>query len=782
MLARARWSAALSLAAWAGAMAAGTTAARADGPAQPKNLLANPGFEMGREFWQLSLAEGTVGTFAVNQALAAEGQHSALIAVEKVAGWGVQFGQPVEAGQKGKTFTFAVLGRSLRGSVKVSLEVERRGKPYDRAGRSEPCTLAPDAWTEMHATFKVEKDFPEGWTAFVSCTQPDCQFRVDLFRLYEGAYVPWKEQARQGTASVAVRLFDTGSAAAQPLSPDDLAKRAGWAEIPEDKTAHAFGGDAVMLNNRLAVVFRKKADAAEVYSLDGGAKLRSRLSGTGGTPLSLTSLKIVENGPGAVALDTAYQPAGGEPLVLNWQLRMGQVFVQAEPRAGAGRPAALRIGMPCRFVVLPDFFADDIVLDATQTPGARAELPGENFLLHLADDGEAMVSAVWTGRAGDVACALAGEGEKRAVVASEVPFCPEGGKAGKVWVGVLAAPRIWHCRNVAKSDANQIIALDWKPPFTAQWRVDWQRQDKLTDSWEMVAQRPDGQFTKFGWFGSPGTIPADRKRWQTVYGNFLYPCWLDRAGKGFLQPLKKGGWEGPAVIYPILRAPATPLDAFTVADLVRATLGVGPCEYILDVEGQKSEYQGRATCANRDTLNPIFEKGQQKEKRAEIEKSLTEVVVFIRHIRGRIERYVAFGHDALAYLAEQKKARPELAGPLGELETLAKAIDARVAARRAKIKTPDEAAAMVETFRKNYPEYDGATAFQKCKEFTAAIVEIGGNQDELAGECRLAAKIVRQRAGMLLATEPRMVEVAKEIRKRAQDVLRGPAGHEGARH
>jgi hypothetical protein len=33
-----------------------------------------------------------------------------------------------------------------------------------------------------------------------------------------------------------------------------------------------------------------------------------------------------------------------------------------------------------------------------------------------------------------------------------------------------------------------------------------------------------------------------------------------------------------------------------------------------------------------------------------------------------------------------------------------------------------------------------------------------------------------------LAQDPRMAEIAKEIRQRSQEVLRNPAGHEGARH
>ena len=42
--------------------------------------------------------------------------------------------------------------------------------------------------------------------------------------------------------------------------------------------------------------------------------------------------------------------------------------------------------------------------------------------------------------------------------------------------------------------------------------------------------------------------------------------------------------------------------------------------------------------------------------------------------------------------------------------------------------------------------------------------------------------VIRQKAGLLMATEPRMAAIAAEIRKRTQEVLRNPASHEGARH
>jgi hypothetical protein len=226
----------------------------------------------------------------------------------------------------------------------------------------------------------------------------------------------------------------------------------------------------------------------------------------------------------------------------------------------------------------------------------------------------------------------------------------------------------------------------------------------------------------------------------------------------------------------------TPLDAYTVVDVMRNTLGVGPCEYILDLEGQKSEYKGRATCSVRDELTAIYEKNRQKPEHAKVEKFLDEGLTFVTHIRGRITRYVEFGHRMRDYLAAQKKIHPELAEFLDEMDKIAGEIDSRVSARADEIQTPAHVAAMNEDFRKNVLDDDGPDALAKCKKYTQALVVIGGSQDELSGECRWVVKTLRQKAGLLTAKDPRLASIAAEIRARTQEALRNPANHEGAHH
>lgn len=740
-----------------------------------KNMFGNASFEAGRSSWWMDAGPGTAAHFAVDTQDAGAGRYSALVSIEAVGEWGVQFGQVMEAGRRGKTYTFAVLAKSTGQPVAVELQVQRAAEPWDNAV-SKSFILKADEWTELHVTFKVAAEFPEGWSACVYCAQPGAQFRADMFRLYEGDYIPYAEVAFEEVVSAAVRLFDTGASSA-PLSGDPLSRRDGWTELAEDQVGRTLAGDAVIFNNRLALVLRRGERGAELYSVGPkGLKMRALLAPVGGETAGLSSVEVLESNAGVVAVDATFETAGGQDLTVGYELRMGQVFVETEPRGGVG---ALRIEAPCRFAVLPDFFADDIVVDATELPVSEAELPGENFLLQMLEGRDAIVMSVWDSREQDIRVTLAGGDGGRVIEASEIPY----GESGKVWVGVMEGAGVWHSRDVAGQDAGKIIELDWRAPYAAQWRVDWRRSDRLTDSWEMIAERAGGRFTKHGWFGGPGSVPADRRKWTTVLGWFRYPCWLDRDGRGYLQPLRRVlRFEGPALIYPINRVAATPLEAYTVVDIVRSTLGVGPCEYILDVEGQAQQYRGMATCGVRDTLNAIYGSGQQRHERDEIERTLVAVMAFIRHIRGRIEAYVTFGHQMLDYLEEQKNAHPELAAHLAELEVLVRAIDQCVARRKEEIKTPDYAAELVERFRATMLDYEGADALAKCKEFTEAWVEIGGNQDELVGECRWAVKVLRQRAGLAPALEPGMAEVAREVRRRTQEVLRNPAGHEGARH
>lgn len=553
-----------------------------------------------------------------------------------------------------------------------------------------------------------------------------------------------------------VKAWDTSTSSPTPYAADVVAVKSGWTAL--DK-AGPVKGDLAVSNGRVTLVARKGVDVLDLHGASGALRVRLGLEKKGAAVLA-------ELGKGAAALDVA-----GVRLTL----KRGDAVVEAVAPAGA-----LRVESPGRFLVLPDFFADDIVVDARQIPAAKAELPSENFLLHLSGDRDALTMCVFENREQDVRIALAGEGDKRQVISSEIEF----GKGRKIWVAALEGPGLWTSIDLARQQKGRVVPLDWTMPYPAVWRTDLTRHDGLIDSWEMLLQEKEGgEFVKPVWFGDgPKRLRPNRQTVDQAIGGLLYPAWTEASKKGFVQPFnEKGKMElshwGPAVVYPINRMADTPLDAFTVTDVVRATLGVGPCEYILDVEGQKSELKGRATCSVRDELKAMYEKGEQAARKADTEQFLKQGLAFVTHIRSRIQGYQDF---AAKMRAELKKSPPSPS--LAEIDTLLAEVDARVAAKLDLIKTPKDVAAMMDAFRKDGLGKEGPEGVEKAKAFGEALVLIGGTQDELVGECRYLVKNLRQRVAIMAVKDASLAPFASKLRAEAQVVLRAPSVHESARH
>src|SRR5207247_6274504 len=116
-------------------------------------------------------------------------------------------------------------------------------------------------------------------------------------------------------------------------------------------------------------------------------------------------------------------------------LGAGQPFIKTTASPGV---ETLRVQAPCRFAVLPDFFGDDILIDASAIPIPRAELPSENFLLHLMHGGEAVLMTVSESRDNDIAVSLSAA-SPREILFSDIPY----GKKPHIWIALLAEKGAW---------------------------------------------------------------------------------------------------------------------------------------------------------------------------------------------------------------------------------------------------------------------------------------------------------------------------------------------------
>jgi hypothetical protein len=659
----------------------------------------------------------------------------------------------------------------------------------------------------------------------------------------------------------ATYLYDVPAALAEPLSAEWLPPAGKGTPLEEDQVAHRFQGCPVLANDKIVAVLRRGTAELDVYCrLPPGGRHAARLQPLceGSADLKPVSLAIRENSRTSAAIEVEFRTLRGETRRMTYALAAGGPFIKATAGPGVQK---LRVHAPCRFAVLPDFFGDDILVDAAAIPVSRAELPSENFLLHMIDGGQSVLMTVSESRDNDVGITLSpinGQGgqshfrgesaasmastpsrrenwdspHERQIVFSDIAY----GNKPHVWIAILSGHDIWHEHTVALADAGRTIGLEWKMPFPALWRVDWTSVDKLTDSWEMMLQQPDGKYVIQGWFGQDESLgqrfgkefgdrdwnKPGRRRWNPVLGGFAFPCWVDRDGRGYLEPLaarrySEGGkvynFAGPVVIYPLDRAkgdspifadqrfasvPAkigtvpsdrakaaplvTPIENLTVVDLVRMTLGVGPCEYILDLEGQKRNARGVATCYARDVINAIYQKGTQLHERPVIEEQLDAAVAFITNVRERIDLYVKFGHETAAYLQQQKRLDPRHAEVLDEWIELVGRLDQYFAENRENIHSPTYARQTAEEFRRQLLAYTLKDAPQRCAAQMAVFTSLGGAQDGLVASCRMVVKLLRQRAGIAMALDPGLKGVAGEIRARTQAILRNPTPYEAPRH
>ena len=398
---------------------------------------------------------------------------------------------------------------------------------------------------------------------------------------------------RGAEESPVTRLFDTGKPSSGSLAPEAVVRLAGARQIPEDQTNVTFAGDAVLMNDKLAVVFPKTGGWPEVHAKTAdGFKRRAVLSHSperysgGAITRALDprdrpgALKIIENTPGGVELELAFSDPTQSALRL--RLTAGEAILEVRSTGGSG---FIEWEANARYVVVPDFFGDDMVYEAAGSRGSC--LPTENLCLQLLEGGDAMIMAVWRSREQEVWLAAwpTLSGKPRPALVHSL-------KDQSLWLAFIESPRLWQ----TLPEPAKVTT-----PFPAKWRTSYLRTNNEADSWDLE-HGPSAEQT---------------------------------AGKR----------AGPALVYPIDRSTATPLTATCPTDVMRNTLGVGPCQYILACEGMGA--QGDPTPNSvMGWVEKQFEQKKDKKAVDEIKERLEVMTKHIAEARARIQGYSSFAVQA----------------------------------------------------------------------------------------------------------------------------------------
>ena len=767
-----------SVSAWAMGNAAADTGVR------PENFFTNPSFEIratDETDWQLDKAGATEAHFVVNNVEAAAGDRSACVTIGRVADWGTQFGQAVEAGQKGKTYTFAVLAKATQKPVTAWLQIERRAQPYDQAAASEPVTLKQDGWMELHVTFTVEKDFPEGWFAYISCTQSNCEYRADMFRLYAGSYVPYRNVIQEPEAGANVRVFDTGTIASMALPPAAISQRDGWKDIAPDKSCRS---DVCVANGDLALVLRQRAPGAEYYYrlgthwVPGPMLVPSAASDEHAQRLDV--LRTIEVTPAKAVMEVGTSTATGHAVITRYIIRRNQSLVEVQPGDGM---ASLMIKVQSQYAVIPDIFGGDLVIRAAQTQTARLRLPSERVIAQLLAGGNAIAVCAW--RSGDqgLKMTVSGSGEDKMIATTQIQ-CSRENNLG-IWMAILAAPGIWCQQPIADLDPVKDTKLEWKVPFRALWRADFQRTDGLIDSWKCIIKKHNNDYEGFG----VSVKNKSRTVWTSARGTFAYPACLD-GDRMWLRNTKFEGLPeatydpaGKVILYPFRRISGSPENACGVFDVLADALQNTPeAEQVDEMQIKRvPRDQYPATCAVTAEYEKIFADKEEQARKAEILQRLEAMDYFCIGIRSRMDEYLAWAKKTHAFCAHEKAAKPQIGALVDELDGIVGGFSDVFNRLKLGERTPAAARALSAKVRALI-DSDADKKEEKADQLGRETRTIGGSQDESIGRFRTITRELRQRAGyrMIEAPDDDAFEFAGAMRMRTMELLQCAFGHEGA--
>jgi hypothetical protein len=534
-------------------------------------------------------------------------------------------------------------------------------------------------------------------------------------------------------------------------------------------------------------------------------------------------------------------------------LRVTAGAAQAEISLGAGPflkvtpvkdAAAVVVKTAARYVALPDFFADDVVLDPLHLAMPTLTVPAENFLLQFIEGGNTIVMCIWPGtlkppaasaaavpappqaKAGpapQVDLTFTGEGQARRISAARIEF-----QSKAVYLGVLEQKGIWQDEDAAALPTYKPTAIRWKRPFEAKWRGDFiVSQGRRLADWPTRNQSFDFRSTSIAQTNSADPLDArflaatSSKRsanwweqglqwwergdedspqiWQeSLVSFFIYPAVFKGDEVRLCLYADKNARHKPhvyerVIIYPLGRVPATPLDVYTPVDLMRETLGQGPCEYILDLAGVKPRQAGGdrqilayATCGLWDDhIKPIlgtlkkqpdgtFAPLEEKTKDHLIQ-ALEDMWHFVRAIHDRLREYKKWSADTVAFCAKQSaedaKVKPVADQALAQLDRLNSDLG------RHKFAGPGSEA----YWKERIPELIRMVQAGQYAEVGSIgkIRDLGNEQDERVSRCRQYVKAVLQEILFQNTSDPRVHAFVAELRDRCHQMLRNQSPKEG---
>ncbi len=410
------------------------------------------------------------------------------------------------------------------------------------------------------------------------------------------------------------QFLDTQTHSSSPWAGRIAAEHTGWRPLAEDVLKHDFRGDFALANDRLTVVARAGASRVELYgrevSIAGPCVELGVLRGDTDPSTGISNCRITENSQSTIAAELDFAFKSGDIGTLQLRLTTGQPILETQIVKGADRIEV--IGQP-RFIVAPAFFGSDDAFGPSTT--WTAEIPVDNQLLQFGSE-DLMIMSVTSRPFRSVRFTTTPESRGKPT------GCSMSLKPGvSLWTAILQGQRIWHAVSVGESTGDAKVTLDWKPPFEAKWRADLICADGHSRSW---------------YFGS-----SEQSSREAADGQAGCPCRIERGQVAvrFSSELLASRDAGSALLlYPMDRSRSTPLTAVLPIDVLRNTLGVGPCQYLLQCEGLATE-SDPTPAAVMDGIERLFSRKRDRQAAGEINERLDEMLKHLGDAQRRIDQH-----------------------------------------------------------------------------------------------------------------------------------------------
>ncbi len=662
------------------------------------------------------------------------------------------------------------------GRLDVGLGVGKEDAPVDFKITAKPD--GGDTVTILEETYADHKHWAQRRIDLSDFSGEIITLSLEAHADREGTIAFWAKPTVSSTEGplMSTLIWDTQSPFVDEV---DLRDRANWRIVVDPKIGepptygreHLFTGDAVVENDHLVAVFRLREGRVVVYSKAdlSQKKLEFVPLQLKGKSASITNYRILHNTGEDAVLEVSFAGAKAEEEVSALFFFSTKEIVEIKPSENM---KGISLLSPIEYGIVPDFIADDLILDPKEySPTSTLHIPSENLFLGLLRGRNDMLVVTWP----------EGEQQMRLMLAGnqEVPGTPNGeprliesvdfendGKS--IYLALLDAPGIWHKEELKPSYLEKDIAINWKRPFPAKWIT------QLSETHGVRRTRTTYRFNGFR-----GNVMRED------IGRYIYPVWFE--GESTYYRLgKKIPPKGESLIY-FLERRGTPASVSTPVDILKEALGRQACDTIIDLPGRVLRTHHRrpgvtiphaCVCGLWDiVLVPIFEKGQEVEKKELAEETLDDMVFFVKRHLERISEYQEFMHDMISFLNRESKSNPDLKPFLDSMVAITEEILQNDSRWKERIKTLDYAEELAYKTKALTRKKDPKN-LSNFSDLGKKWGNMAGAQDSHVRSSHSLTRHLFQEAGYCCVNQPEAMEIAKEIRSRCRECLRNPDGYE----